>query len=572
MKATRRPSSRIVAAIALIGAGPFLHQAVHVDDPFYLAIARNIAARPWDPMGGELLWHGGTTFGSVTNPPAWSYALAAVGWATNWNDVALHVLAALAYWGFVAGFARLAARTSDRPGFWTLAVAWSPFILPGRNLMLDMPMLALWVWSIEWQWRAVDNNRLRPALVAGLLAGLAATTKYTGLLLPGLLVAAAVLGRRPKALAALLPFGLLVGGWCLHNWWMYGTSHLVYHLGGAGVADRSKYDAVDRLRILFRNVGSVLMWGPAFAFAFVDGKHRRWSVAAGGLFAAVGAGWFDYALVDQELSNGGLQLMWLHATHYAVFTASGLFAFAMFAALMLRSATPPGSTAVPSAKTWRLFLATWLLLGLAFNLFALSKVAFGAIRHLQTFLVPAMLLAAGPIDAAWNRRWGVRLFAWLAMAVGAIVAFGLCAADLEAANTHRRFALEELPTWTARGKTWFVGDLNVRYYAERTAALPLEPGKAADEAKLKVGDFVVFPLMQWFGAYDSPLRQRSKMLEARHIDGRVPLHTIDIQVNFYGGSRTSLPWLIPLTYEVTGTWLRPTITPPEQVVVYQLMR
>ena len=78
--------------------------------------------------------------------------------------------------------------------------------IKGKTVRLEdivsIPMLALWVWSLEWQFRAWEEDRRGAAWLAGLLAGLAILTKYTA----GLLVVLFVIGcrwyRKPRALAA----------------------------------------------------------------------------------------------------------------------------------------------------------------------------------------------------------------------------------------------------------------------------------------------------------------------------------------------------------------------------------
>src|SRR5262249_9351280 len=77
------------------------------------------------------------------------------------------------------------ARGLEGPLLW-MTVLSAPF-LPSLNLMLDIPALALSLTSVALFLRAVDRGCWGWAAAAGLLAGLAMQTKYTGFLAPSIM-------------------------------------------------------------------------------------------------------------------------------------------------------------------------------------------------------------------------------------------------------------------------------------------------------------------------------------------------------------------------------------------------
>src|SRR5262249_8758549 len=86
-------------------------------------------------------------------------------------------------------------------------------------------------WALVLFLDACDRTAVAPAVLAGLLAGLAAETKYTALLIPAAMVLYAVLVRKiPLALVAAGVTGGLFVGWEGLMTWRYGVSHFVYHL------------------------------------------------------------------------------------------------------------------------------------------------------------------------------------------------------------------------------------------------------------------------------------------------------------------------------------------------------
>ena len=56
--------------------------------------------------------------------------------------------------------------------------------MPGLNVMLDVPSLALGLLSLVVFIRACDRSSVGTAILAGLIAGLAINTTWTGLLVP----------------------------------------------------------------------------------------------------------------------------------------------------------------------------------------------------------------------------------------------------------------------------------------------------------------------------------------------------------------------------------------------------
>src|SRR5262245_55228141 len=78
----QRSAAQWVGLFVIVFAStvPFLGKAFHIDDPLYLAVARQILNRPWDPYGGEIIWERSSEslFDADFNPPLWSYVLAGV--------------------------------------------------------------------------------------------------------------------------------------------------------------------------------------------------------------------------------------------------------------------------------------------------------------------------------------------------------------------------------------------------------------------------------------------------------------------------------------------------------------
>ena len=202
-----------------------------IDDPVYIAYARQIERHPTDPYGFQLYWYDAPepAMGIGTVPAVLPYWLAGAMRAfgdspTAWKLSLLPF--ALALTGSLGFLLQRFAQPLLRPVLWTLAL--SPGVLPGFTLMLDVPAVALGLLGFTLCLRACELERASLALVAGLVLGLAMQTKYSAVVYPALALVAALLRRRPRegAIAALAAAGLFVG-WEALLFAGYGQSHFL---------------------------------------------------------------------------------------------------------------------------------------------------------------------------------------------------------------------------------------------------------------------------------------------------------------------------------------------------------
>ncbi|MFQ3609882.1 MAG: glycosyltransferase family 39 protein, partial [Fimbriimonadales bacterium] len=231
-------SARIGAVVCwLCGLGVVylaLVKPVHMDDPVVLHVAENILSNPLRPFVGDYFWlaEPGALRQVTTNPPLVSYWLAPWIGLFGYREWLLHLslmpFVALLGWGVY----RLAERwLGDGWGWW--AVGWvmlSPAVLPGLNLMRDVPMLGLFVGGMACWVEGLARHERRWLILGALLGGLSALAKYTALIwLPIALVYTLLGGPRSLRavgwlMVALVPMGL----WSLQNYLVEGEVHLLY--------------------------------------------------------------------------------------------------------------------------------------------------------------------------------------------------------------------------------------------------------------------------------------------------------------------------------------------------------
>lgn len=207
---------------------PFVTKDFHVDDPLFIRAAQQIQKAPADPYGFAINWYkSARPMSTVTkNPPGNSYFIAAVASVFGYGELALHLAFILPAMFAIAGTYLLGKWYCRNATLAALMTLFTPvFLVSATTIMCDVLMLALWVFSVYFWLRAVEENSHRFYFVASLLIPACALTKYFGIsLLPLLLSYTAWKTRRPGLwlLHFIVPVAVLV-------WYQTATRGLYGH-------------------------------------------------------------------------------------------------------------------------------------------------------------------------------------------------------------------------------------------------------------------------------------------------------------------------------------------------------
>src|SRR5262245_44206958 len=170
-----RPGWRAVLGLALALTLLNALKPLHMDDPGFHHFAQQAAEHPGSPYGFELIWdyeprHALEILAPPVVPYWWGLGMRLFGdrpwcWKLWLFPVCLLLVASL------RALLRRFVRRHEGPLLVLLAV--SPVVLPGLNLMSDIPALALHLAALAVFLAACDRASLRGAALAGLLAGAA---------------------------------------------------------------------------------------------------------------------------------------------------------------------------------------------------------------------------------------------------------------------------------------------------------------------------------------------------------------------------------------------------------------
>lgn len=463
----------ILLGLALLLTVANAIKPLHMDDPFIYRVAEQMAAHPTDPYGFDIFWlQWPQPVSEELTPPVlpywWAVGLRLFGERPWLWKLWLFPFAALLCFA-LHGLARRFAPHVALP--LVAGTVLSPAVLPGFNLMQDLPAAALGLSALEFYLRAAGRGSLGLALGAGVLAGLATQTKYTSVGILGAIAAHALLERRVRVAGLTLSVSLaLFFGWEALMTAAYGQGmffgQIRYGLFWYPRADM----VLPFLRLLGGAAPFLALWGLAGL-----GLPRR-SVA--GLACATLAAF--------------AALAWWPAER-ALFVGLGLALVAVLGLVSWRLLREPpagnaGSHAPIRPASAHVFLVAWLAIEIGVY-FATSP--FPAVRRVLGVIVVSTLLAGGLASRRVALRPGAVPAVGLA-ACSALLGFVFWSVDALEARAQETAATAAVATIRGiepRPTIWFAGHWGFQYYAEREGMRAVVP----DVSKLSRGDWLVLP-------------------------------------------------------------------------------
>jgi len=448
----------------LVVTGYNLWKPYQVDDAAHLAIAAWIIGHPWHPMRGVLNWVGVAAPIYKTNQPhLYFYILAAWARCFGFGEVAMHALQSVFAALCIALFYRISRILCAGRALWmTAMLALNPAFIVEQNLMVDVPLLSLWLGFFEALLCGADAPAQHWRFArAGLFAAAAVLMKYSSLVLLPLMLAALLAERRRAQMVWLgVPVAALAA-WSLFNWWDYGGVHLAtaFHAGAKTYHDVP----LRRFGLLRRLVKSVIAWtiavGALTPLGLIAVAERLAPRRAVWVYAGCGlALWLLAVLVALRVVPDWLgdRALWLG------FVVSGGAVLPLL---------------WPGWVQWRCYAVLWVV---AASLFTICLAPFIAARHVLLIL-PAILLLAG---VELPRR---ALVFGLAMSV--VISAGLGLSDFQFAAFYRAEARSVAAELPPGARIWAAGHWGWQYYALQAGLTQLD----IERSTVLPGDYVLVP-------------------------------------------------------------------------------
>jgi len=470
MTGERRRDILIVAVFTLLIMAPFWAKAYHIDEPFFLDLARQILRRPGGPLpGGAASDIGAIPWPRINNnPPLLLYLLAGALRATGGGELPmrlaffpLDLVAALSLY-------LLAARFLARPLLPTLIVLSSPAYLVNMNHLMTEKLAAAFGFAALYALvRGCDEDSPGWQVASALLLDAALLSKYLAVFL--LPVAAFFLwsrgasARRIAGYCGLAVLGL--GGFLVRD---LATGGAV--LRGVGAVSSGAAHAFwshwsHRTRSFLACAGGCSAGALAWPLLAAPGSRRRtalWAAAAA-VAAALFSPWLDLApgvrIVDRLMG--------------AFFAWGAVCCFAQVLA---------GSGRVRGGGLW----AAWLV-----SAGVLTFSYWSIMARTVLFLLPPMVFSgAAGLEPRLPRRALTRLYG-ATLAVTLSLALAVAWVDWRYAGAQKAMAAEVTARYLTQGRrVWCAAHLGLRHYLLESGAREMD-GSQASWDRVGRGDVVV---------------------------------------------------------------------------------
>jgi hypothetical protein len=495
-----------------------------IDDALYYYHARQISQHPLDPYGFIIFWNDRPEPAVQNLAPVlmqywWAIAIKLFG-----DHPFIWKLWLLPY-ALLLVFSLHSLLRRFAPGYeiiFTWMVVISPVFLPSFNLMLDVPALALILFALVLFLRASERDSYLQALLAGIVAGFAAQTKYNGLVAPVVMLLNSLIFRKLRLgiLAALIA-ALVFVSWEGFIVLTAGRSHFLtqsHTYGSVNLLAKYAYLAWPLVTIM----GAVAPFFMLVALIALGVRKKTLSIAMAlviaGYLAIIFLPWrFQILGRDSRTHDASLTVAHL------IFSIYGI-AFFLSVLLVIRGMLWPVRDtfrAVWQERKMELFLAGWWLLEII-AYFGLSPIP--AVRRVLALLVVSTLLigrlaikTVGPAGILVKRA-----------ALGSML-LGLLfyAVDFRDSYVEKSAVEQSLQQITALGpasNTWYVARWGFQYYAERAGMKPVLP----DQSDFQPGDWLVISDSIYFPQPVAAHINRYKIDPVSEvvIEDRLPLQTM----------------------------------------------
>jgi hypothetical protein len=525
----------LFAVVAL--AFPFLRQPFHMDDNFYMDMARNVKLQPLYPNDAPYVFEGHRLpdMGSHSHPPLVTYFLAALqqyageGSGKEWiYHLAALIFPVLAVWSFYF----LAARFLARPLWAGMGLAACPlFLIMQHTLMTDVPTLAFWLATIAAFVWATETKSPGLYAASALFQFAAMFTSYHSVLLFPLL--GFYQWRRRGTPAGW--FFLMVPPALLAGW--FGMNYFHYHRWLLGdtygyIRSRDVAGAITaKLTGLMEYQGWLILF-PFFAVSVFGGAWRGRLSALLLLASAYGTQLLipQYRLSEKVIFVAGL-------------FAGGLILIRMAGTLKVNSAEPPMS-GKSLGFSEEAFLGLWYFAAAAGCAFLFTE---GSARYILPLVPPAILMFFRDLEVREIPEYRLRhrpvlnsaMLASGSVVISLVWGLVLSQADFEFAGIYPK-AAREFAGISGGLPFYYGGEWGFRYYMREAGAAQLP----MDEAQVKGGSYIALPSLAL--GYDLPSDLDSTTTELQTLTYEVmsPFRLLDRQshAGFYSTGWGLLPF------------------------------
>ncbi|MFI5348157.1 MAG: ArnT family glycosyltransferase [Elusimicrobiota bacterium] len=498
---------------------PFLGKAYTMDEPVFLAVARQIAAHPLHPLAFGFNWYGELLPAAqlFMHSVLVSYLMAPLFYLTRGSEALMRLAllpvdlasAGALYW--------LASRFLKKPLLPTLVILATPsFFINMPLLMAEKWIVCLTFLSLCAMLRAEEQDEVRWELASAGFAALAIMIKHTAVFLPLILLfqlrRRRVPFRRIAACMALVAVPVLIDDFLLEPWRFSANMQLI-----------TTSDTLHHLRSFLSFIGGCGVVTLFWPYARAGSPPWRYLIMLAACLAAALLLFSPFSFpADQRIR--------------VVDRAMGIF-LSCSALMTLARLFEPESRKLPGWSIWMV----WILADAGMLLAARYYIS---ARSMMFLLPPLILALAARLEAYWDPALLRRVLLSSLAGTLALTA-GLAYIDARYAGAQRDLARQIKSSFLDQGRTvWILGHWGFQYYLEGVGARSMDAALGGWGA-VKPGDIVVAPRV------NTVVIPHSSPVLALHpnvtVESAVPLRLMNYdrgQAGFYSDMFGFLPYSI----------------------------
>jgi hypothetical protein len=498
-----------------------LTKPYHIDDTAHLQIAQWITREPWRPMSGQINWYQNTEPIHVLNQPHLYFYLLA-GWGALWGfgEVPMHLLQSFFTLACIILTYRIAKIIVPSGALLTTALLMlSPAFVVGQNLMVDVPLLSLWLAFFYVLIAPQFKSETRRFVLTGFFAGCASLIKYSSLPLILLMLLYLIIKRHFRLIWTLSIPAMMLILWSCWNYLDYGSVHM---LGRRPIP--FSWNELAQMSVSWLIcLGAILPYSLIYFRRNSELRSKTFSTSAKWLVVILTAMFFA-ALHLHKLDVSRMEKIFL-----LLFFTNGIAIVLTLLWCFLRDWFQTCSQQQQAILT----LYLWIAVG---GSFVVLYAPFMATRHVLLVIVPLSLLLARFVDPA-SLAWRSAM-----LLLTASLSLVLSVSDWTWANFYREKAVairRELP---ATANVYFTGHWGWQWYAKQNGMKELE----ALNPQLEIGDYLVYPV----GVDNQPLKNipadRQLTLQKIYTEpfSLLTFFSTGDNARFYASDTQQGPWVI----------------------------
>jgi 4-amino-4-deoxy-L-arabinose transferase-like glycosyltransferase len=444
-----------------------INKAFHIDDTFYLEVAKWIVDHPLKPMSGMVNWYNDPEpFSNANQPPLFFYMIAAWSRLSGTTEVAMHLLQSVfSYLCILFSYKVFRLVSREHAAVFTALFAFNPAFIVNQNMMTDIPLLAATLAFVYMLLVPGVRTEGRRYVWAALLVSAALMIKYTALPLVVVLIISIVVWKQYRQLfVVLIPVAVLVL-WSVWNYYEFGSVHLL-HRGGGIMWERIPV----RVHSVLLCLGGTSFFSLIILFGLLPARRLATTAAVAATIALPLLAALVYSgkvgEPDAAAMLGGAFLV-----NGALLVVGVVYCFFRY---QLAGSNRDGSGYPLAMMYW------WVA---AIASFVILLAPFVATRHLLLLLVPVLAIFA--------QMWGRVPEGMRKVIIGGTVLAGcvLGISDWQYADYYRRGAADIRAHTAAGSRVWGAGHWGWQWYCSQARCEPLGVTTSA----IQDGDLLVMP-------------------------------------------------------------------------------